>query len=104
MSFWKTLTETSDVHEVVSAIGQATEWQTMASGRKTPNDILRALEKAIEVELGPRWIRIRQQFQRAVGELDARWHSLILLYAHLLRLPIGDPAVQKRASSPRLIH
>jgi translocation protein SEC63 len=104
MSFWKALTETSDVYEVVSAIGQATEWQTMAPGKTMPSDVLRSLEKTIEVELGPRWVRIRQQFQRAVGELDARWHSLILLYAHLLRLPIGDPALQKRASSPKLIH
>jgi translocation protein SEC63 len=95
MSFWKALTETSDVYEVVSAIGQATEWQTMAPGKTMPSDVLRSLEKTIEVELGPRWVRIRQQFQRAVGELDARWHSLILLYAHLLRLPIGDPALQK---------
>jgi translocation protein SEC63 len=97
MSFWKSLTETSDVHEVISAIGQAAEWQTMATGKKTPSDVLHSLEKAIEAELGPRWVRIRQQFQRAVGELDARWHSLILLYAHLLRLPIGDAALQKRA-------
>jgi hypothetical protein len=103
MSFWKALTETSDVYEVVSAIGQATEWQTMASGKTMPSDVLRPLEKAIEAELGPRWVRIRQQFQRAVGGLDARWHSLILLYAHLLRLPIRDPALQKRASSPKLI-
>jgi translocation protein SEC63 len=97
MSFWKALTETSDVHEVISAIGQATEWQTMTTGKKTPSNVLRLLEKAIETELGPRWVRIRQQFRRAVGELDARWHSLILLYAHLLRLPIGDPALKKRA-------
>jgi translocation protein SEC63 len=104
MSFWKALTETSDVYEVVSAIGRATEWQTMASGRTTPSDVLRPLEKAIEAELGFRWARIRQQFQHAVGKVDARWHSLILLYAHLLRLPIGDPALQKRAPSPKLIH
>jgi translocation protein SEC63 len=103
MSFWKALTETSDVHEVVSAIGRAAEWQKMASGRTTSSDVWRPLEKAVEAELGPRWVRIRQQFQHAVGELDARWHSLILLYAHLLRLPIGDPALQKRASSPKLI-
>ena len=96
MSFWKALTETSDVYEVVSAIGRATEWQTMASRMTMSSDVLRTLEKAIEAEVGPRWVRIRQQFQHAVGELDARWHSLILLYAHLLRLPIGDPALKKR--------
>lgn len=104
MNFWKAITETSDVHEVVSAIGRATEWQTMASGKTASSDVLRQLEKAIEAELGPRWARIRQQFQRAIGELDVRWHSLILLYAHLLRLPIGDPALKKRASFSMLIH
>lgn len=103
MSFWKTLTETSDVYEVVSAVSQATELQTMASGMTASSDVLRPLEKAIEAELGPRWARIRQQFQHAIGGLDARWNSLILLYAHLLRLPIGDPALQKRASYSKLI-
>jgi len=95
-SFWKGLTETSDVYEVVSVLGQATELQTIVSRRRTPSDILRALEKAIEAELGPRWARIRQQFQRAIGELDARWDSLILLFAHLHRLPIADPGLQKQ--------
>ncbi len=104
MSFWKALTETSDVHEVVSAIGRATEWQTVASGSTASSSALRPLEKAVEAELGPRWARIRQQFHHAIGELDARWHSLILLYAHLLRLPIGDPALQKCASFSKLLH
>jgi len=94
-SFWKALTETSDVFEVISAIGRATEWQTMASGRPAPSDAIRALEKAVEAELGPRWVHIRKQFQHAVRELDARWVSLVLLYAHFLRLPIGDPVLQK---------
>jgi len=104
MSFWKALTETSDVYEVVSAIGRATEWQAMASGMTVSSDVLRPLEKAIEAELGSRWARIRQQFQHAIGGLDARWHSLILLYAHLLRLPIGDSALQKRAPFSKLVH
>jgi len=101
-SFWKSLTETSDVFEVISAIGSAEEWQTMASGRSAPSDILRTLEKAVEAELGFRWVHIRKQFQRAAGELDARWVSLILLYAHFLRLPIGDPVLRKCALFPKL--
>jgi hypothetical protein len=100
--FWKALTETSDVYELVSAIGQATEFQTMVPARTGPSDALCTLEKAVEAELGPRWVRIRQQLQRAVGELDARRDSLILLFAHLLRLPVVDPALQKRRSSPKL--
>ena len=74
----------------------------MMSARTGPSNILHTLEKAIEAELGPRWGHIRQQFQRAVGELDARWDALILLFAHLLRLPIVDPALQKRRPSPEL--
>jgi translocation protein SEC63 len=96
-SFWMALTETSDVDEVVSAIGRATEWQTKVPRGATPRNALRTLEKSVEAELGPRWVRIRQQFQHAIGRLDIRWDSLILLYAHLLRLPIEDPALQKRA-------
>ncbi|KAI0301942.1 Sec63 Brl domain-containing protein [Multifurca ochricompacta] len=94
--FWKALTETSDVDEVISAIGRATEWETIAPRKEKSGDSFRALERSLETELGPRWARIRQQFQRAVGKLDARWDSLILLYAHLLRLPIEEPLLQKR--------
>jgi translocation protein SEC63 len=76
----------------------------VVSARTGPSDTLHTLEKAIEAELGPRWVRIRQQFQRTVGELDAHWDSLILLFAHLLRLPIVDPALQKRRPSPELTY
>lgn len=61
--------------------------------------VLRTLEKSVETELGARLLRMRQQFKRVTGNLDARWDSLVLLYAHLLRLPIEDPAVQKRTPS-----
>jgi hypothetical protein len=60
---------------------------------------LRVLEKNVEAELGARLVRMRQQFKRVTGKLDARWDSLVLLYAHLLRLPIQDAAVQKRTPS-----
>ncbi|KAH9037635.1 Sec63 Brl domain-containing protein [Lactarius pseudohatsudake] len=95
-NFWKALTETSDVDDVVSALSSATEWETMAPKSSASSGALRVLEKNIEVELGPRLIRTRQQFKRATGKLDARWDSLVLLYAHLLRLPIEDPVLQKR--------
>ncbi|KAI0269408.1 Sec63 Brl domain-containing protein [Gloeopeniophorella convolvens] len=95
-SFWKALTETSDVDEIVSALSRAAEWQTTAPKGSFNTDALRTLEKNIEADIGPRWTRARLQFQRAVGTLDARWDSLVLLYAHLLRLPIDDAALQKR--------
>ncbi len=98
-NFWKALSETSDVDEVVSALGHATEWETMAPTSSASSSALRALEKNIGSELGPRLVRARQQFKRAIGKLDARWDSLVLLYAHLLRLSIEDPALQKRMSS-----
>jgi translocation protein SEC63 len=75
----------------------------MTLGRAPSREAFRKLEKAIDAELGPRWVHIRQLFQRTVGELDARWDSLILLYAHLLRLPVGDPALQQCAPSSKLI-
>lgn len=100
-NFWKALTETSDFDDVVSALSRATEWEAMAPKSSASSDALRALEKSIEAELGPRLIRTRQQFKRAISNLDARWDSLVLLYAHLLRLPIEDAALQKRAPSLR---
>ena len=100
-NFWKALTETSDVDDIVSALSCATEWETTASKSSTSGDALRALEKSIEAELGSRLIHMRQQFKRTIGKLDARWDSLVLLYAHLLRLPIEESALQKRAPSFR---
>ncbi|SRR6266702_1142955 len=101
-NFWKALTETSDADDVVSALSSATEWETMGPKSSASSDALRVLEKSIEVELGPRWIRTRRQFKRDIGgKLDARWDSLVLLYAHLLRLPIEDSTLQKRAPSLR---
>ena len=96
-NFWKALTETSDVDDVVSALCRATEWETTAPKSSASSNALRTLEKNVEAELGPRLVRMRQQFKRAIGKLDARWDSLVLLYAHLLRLPIEDSTVQKRA-------
>ena len=98
-NFWKGLTETSDVDDVVLALSRATEWETTTPMSSASSLALRTLEKNVEAELGARLLRMRQQFKRVTGELDARWDSLVLLYAHLLRLPIEDPAVQKRTPS-----
>lgn len=100
-NFWKGLTETSDVDDVVLALSRATEWETTTPMSSASSLALRTLEKNVEAELGARLLRMRQQFKRVTGELDARWDSLVLLYAHLLRLPIDDPAVQKRTPSLR---
>lgn len=107
--FWKGLTETSDVDDVLLALSRATEWETMTPMSPASSAALRVLEKNVDAELGARLDRMRQQFKRVTGKLDARWDSLVLLYAHLLRLPIEDPAVQKRQTqvllqSPTLLN
>ena len=63
------------------------------------SDEVDQLEKSIEGRLGSKWTEVRRLAQDYDGQLHIlRREALILLYSHLLRLDIQDPALQKRAS------
>ncbi|KAI0052643.1 DnaJ-domain-containing protein [Auriscalpium vulgare] len=96
-SFFKSITENSDLEEVVGALGKATEWEQVA--HKVTEKELGRLEESIEVKLGEQWRHLRVLVKGATGARDSKWNALVLLYAHLLRLPLTDASLKKAQSN-----
>ncbi|KAI0313248.1 Sec63 Brl domain-containing protein [Amylostereum chailletii] len=88
--FFKTLTEFSDINEVVDALGRASEWERIPE--KGAQDELKSLENTIATKLGDRWTQLHSL---ATDGQERRLRALILLHAYLLRLPIHDSGLQK---------
>lgn len=92
-AFFKAIKEESSVEEVVGALGKAYKWEITAS---KPNAELKALEKAIKAQLGPKWAEVRNLLLDYNGELhESRRRALVLIYAHLLRLDLHDARLKK---------
>jgi translocation protein SEC63 len=91
--FFKTLREDSGVDEVMGCVGKAYQHEHPI-GKKSPSvgTALNALEKEIAEKAGRKWESVRD----LVGINDTNKNrALILLYAHLLRIPISDSNLQK---------
>ena len=81
----------------MGTLGKAYKWELPVKARAS--DEVDQLEKSIEGRLGSKWTEVRRLAQDYDGQLHIlRREALILLYSHLLRLDIQDPALQKRAS------
>ena len=81
----------------MGTLGKAYKWELPVKARAS--DEVDQLEKSIEGRLGTKWTEVRRLAQDYDGQLHIlRREALILLYSHLLRLDIQDPALQKRAS------
>ncbi|KAF8655190.1 hypothetical protein AX16_003222 [Volvariella volvacea WC 439] len=92
-SFFKSLKEESTFDEVVATLGTAYQWERPAQATKLESD-LTELEKKVESEAGKKWSTIKGFFNNQ----PARRRALVLLYAHLLRIPITNPALQNEQS------
>ena len=85
------------MEEVVGTLGKAYKWELPVKARAS--DEVDQLEKSVEGKLGSKWTEVRRLAQDYDGQLHIlRREALILLYSHLLRLDIQDPALQKRPS------
>ena len=81
----------------MGTLGKAYKWELPVKARAS--DEVDQLEKSIEGRLGSKWTEVRRLAQDYDGQLHIlRREALILLYSHLLRLDVQDPALQKRAS------
>ena len=81
----------------MGTLGKAYKWELPVKARAS--DEVDQLEKSIEGKLGSKWTEVRRLAQDYDGQLHIlRREALILLYSHLLRLDIQDPALQKRTS------
>ncbi|KAI0057746.1 translocation protein sec63 [Artomyces pyxidatus] len=96
-NFFKSLTETSDLEEVVGVLGKADEWENIV--HQGAEKEIQELEQTIEKQLGERWRNLRVLVKGQTGARDSRWDALVLLHAHLLRLPLVSPALKKAQTS-----
>lgn len=92
-TFFKNLSEESDIVDVVASLGKSFEWERpTVSGH---DHEINELEKAIKEQLGDKWTRFLKAIETTSGSHEIRHRSLTLLFAHLLRLPVSSPALVK---------
>ncbi|VDB86774.1 unnamed protein product [Peniophora sp. CBMAI 1063] len=90
-AFFKAVQETSEMPDVVKALGQAAEWKKVELKSAKAEEELKALESQIAEKLRDGWKDVRN----SIPDNEAgRIRALVLLYAHLLRLPVNDPTLQ----------
>lgn len=92
-AFFKSLSEESSLDEVIGTFGKAYQWELRARKPQSESEI-RQLETSIQERMGFRWAGVR----RLCGEHESRRKALVLIYAHLLRLPIHNSSIRKGAS------
>ncbi|KZV63236.1 hypothetical protein PENSPDRAFT_657466 [Peniophora sp. CONT] len=90
-AFFKAVQETSEMPDVVRALGQAAEWNKVELKSAPAEEELKALESQIKEKLDEGWTEVRSSIP---NEETGRVRALILLHAHLLRLPVQDPTLQ----------
>jgi translocation protein SEC63 len=84
--------------EVIGTLGQAYLWEWPKPKRKASLEVDKT-EAIIEQTLGNKWREIRRQAGLVdPGPLDNRRRALVLLYAHLLRLPLSEATLRNGAS------
>lgn len=89
-AFFKTLREESTPHEIVGTLGKAYQWEKPLKNPKNDTDF-KALEKEVEGKGGDSW----KTAKKLIENNPSRRRALVLIYAHLLRLPISKPALIK---------
>ncbi|KAJ2913503.1 hypothetical protein MD484_g6889, partial [Candolleomyces efflorescens] len=92
-AFFKTISEEATTEEVVSALGKAFKWEIPES--KEAQAELDELEKTIQQKVGQQYAEVKKLTRDVNGELHvSRRRALILIYAHLTRLPINSTSLQ----------
>ncbi|TFK66638.1 hypothetical protein BDN72DRAFT_799683 [Pluteus cervinus] len=91
-AFFKTLKEEANADEVVGTLGKAYQWERQVSA-KVDQD-LDALEKEIAAKAQLSWSTAKGFIEKE----PARRRGLVLIYAHLLRLPLANPLLVKEQS------
>lgn len=92
-AFFKSLKEESSFEEVLATFGKAYQFELSAQKAK-PTPELDELEKQIKEKSAAKWSEV----SRLCGTDAPRRKALILLYAHLLRLPIQSATLRSEQS------
>ncbi|KZT13196.1 uncharacterized protein LAESUDRAFT_669586 [Laetiporus sulphureus 93-53] len=93
-AFFKSLTEDSGIDEVVGSLGKAFEWERSSANTAKQEGELLDLEKKIKGKLDGKWDELRKLAEVMPGEHESRRRAFILLYAHLLRLPVTSSSLR----------
>ncbi|KAJ3554071.1 hypothetical protein NM688_g3297 [Phlebia brevispora] len=91
-AFFKGITEESGMDDVVGALGKSFEWERPE--KKTQAAELDELEKTISQRLGDKWSNLKRIAEVVPEKHEVRRRAFILLYAHLLRLPVSSSALR----------
>ncbi|CDO70306.1 hypothetical protein BN946_scf184370.g7 [Trametes cinnabarina] len=94
-AFFKGLTEESGIDEVAGSLGKAFEWDLPNSKLGKADAELAELEKKIKERLHGKWDELLKLADADSKQYAKRKRAFILLYAHLLRLPVQNPTLQK---------
>ena len=89
-AFFKTLREESTLEEVIGTFGKAYQWELPSGQAKSTSD-LEELENTVRQQAGAKYDEVK----KICGNDPARRKGLILIYAHLYRIPINRPDLQK---------
>ena len=92
-AFFKSLSEESNIDEVSATLGKSFEWERPKQSKHSKE--LDELEQQIEKVLGPKWASLKTSAEVSTKHNPIRRRAFILLYAHLLRLPIASPALRE---------
>lgn len=95
-AFFKSISEEATTEEVVSALGKAFKWELPESkDAQSAAAELDELEKTILQKVGQQYAEVKKLTRDVTGELHvSRRRALILIYAHLTRLPIKSTSLQ----------
>ena len=94
-AFFKTLTEESGIDEVVGSLSRSFQFER--PDKKTQAAELAELDKAISSKLGAKWDSLKKVADIS-AEKEAQRRAFILLYAHLLRIPITNSTLRSEQS------
>lgn len=97
-AFFKKLTEDSGMSDIMVALSMSMKWENDVEVKASQAAELQELEKTVAGKLGAEWMELRRLVDapQGVGSMmEGRFKALILIYAHLLRIPITQPALQR---------
>ena len=92
-AFFKSITEESGIDDVTGSLGKSFQWEFTSKLAKADAELSK-LDKQIREKLGPKWDDLLK-LADASGGNENRRKAFVLLYAHLLRLPITNTTLQK---------
>ncbi|KAH9928945.1 Sec63 Brl domain-containing protein [Fomitopsis serialis] len=94
-AFFKSLNEDSSIDEVVAGFVKAFEWERPKATVSKRESELDDLEEQIKERLKGKWNELNKLAEATPGEHETRRRAFILLYAHLLRIPVKSPSLRQ---------